>query len=164
MKLSELERRVIRAVEKGLEPVERPFAEAAARAGVEEDELISTLADLKRRGVLRRISAVLSGEAAGRPGAVLAAWRVAPERLDEVGRALAARPFVSHCVARKAAAGWPYNLYTMLHGPDNASVKARASEAAAEVGLEDYVMMETVEELKKTPPVYDFDAPGGEER
>lgn len=162
MALSELEKRVVRAVEKGLEPVERPFAEAAACAGVSEDELMSTLADLKRRGIVRRISAVVSGPSAGKAGAALAAWRVTPARLDEVGRALAAKPFISHCVARKTAPEWPYNLYTMLHGPDNESVKARAAEAASELGIEDYVMMETVEELKKTPPLYDFDAPGGE--
>ena len=160
MELSDLEMRVVQAVGGGLDPVERPFAAPAARAGVSEDELISTLASLGRRGILRRISAILSGEAAGKHGAALVAWRVEGSRLDDAARKLAAESCVSHCVARKTAAGWPYNLYTMFHGDCSEAVSASAAAAAARLSIDDYVVLETVEELKKTPPVYCFEALG----
>jgi len=162
MNLTALEKRIIRAVAEGLEPVERPYRAAAARAGVSENELISVLRDLKRRGILRRICAILSAAAAGKPGAALVAWRVRPENLDEAGRALAARKTVSHCIARKTRPQWPYNLYTMMHGAGPQAVEAEAAAAARELDIEDYVVMETVAELKKTPPVYDFARTGRE--
>ncbi len=156
MDLSKSEKRLISALESGLEAVECPFESLAARVGLGRDEVIALLIDLRRRGVLRRISAILSAGAAGKPAAALVAWRVSRERLCDAGRSLAREDSVSHCIARKSSARWPYNLYTMMHGADMAAIREKAAAASRELGVEDYIIMETIEELKKTPPVYDF--------
>ncbi|MHC4713864.1 MAG: siroheme decarboxylase subunit beta [Planctomycetota bacterium] len=153
-RLSDIERRVIAAVEEGLAVSARPYGEAARRSGMSEETVIETLRSLASQGLLRRVSAILSPGALGLEGAALVAWRVEPGRLEECGRAFAGEDSVTHCLSRKSNPDWPYNLYTMVHAADPARLLSWVRGAAERFGVEDYLVMETVEELKKSPTKY----------
>lgn len=155
--LSDLEKRVIIAVRDGLDPDMRPFRSAAAKAGCSEAELIEILGSLAERGLVKRVAAILSPAALGLTAAALVAWRVPEGDLAAVGAALAEEPFITHCIARKTRDDWPYNLYTMIHGRDEASVRAEAGEISTRFHIGDFVILETCEELKKEPVVYRFE-------
>ena len=55
-------------------------------------------------------------------------WRVSEAEQSEVGRRLAESPDVSHCYARNAIDGFPFSLYSMIHGPDRESCEALARD------------------------------------
>ncbi len=79
----------------------------------------------------------------------MAVWRVADADAERVGRALAAAPEVSHCYARNAIPGFPYTVYSMLHGPARDTCLAVAARLSAQVGVADYIVLFSVEEYKK---------------
>ncbi|MCD6406106.1 MAG: hypothetical protein J7M19_09790 [Planctomycetes bacterium] len=155
--LSDLEKRVITAVRGGLDPARCPFRSAAGKAGCSEAQIVRTLRSLAERGLVKRVSAILNPAALGLASAALVAWRVPEGDLEAVGGALAEKPFITHCIARKTRDDWPYNLYTMMHGEDEASIRAEAGAISARFHIEDFVILETCEELKKEPAGYRFE-------
>lgn len=152
--MDEADRRIIAEVQGGLSESMTPWADAARAAGVEVDELLRRLEAMRRTGVLRGVRAVLDQRRLGLEGNVLVAWVVPEGRTDEVGMLFASRPEVSHCVLREAASDWPYNLYTMIHTPSRERADAVTDEMAAASGITDHVRLETLRELKKSPPRY----------
>ena len=80
-------------------------------------------------------------------------WRAPEGRVDEVGRAFAALPYVSHCYERPAFPAWPYNLYAMVHAKTQEELDAYAAEMRALFDLEPRVLLST-KEYKKTLPTF----------
>ena len=81
--------------------------------------------ELAANGTIRRLGAIVNHRQIGFVVNALTAWCVPADWIDEVGRAFAASPSVSHCYARETRAGWPYSLYAMVH--------ARSDEALDEI-------------------------------
>ena len=60
----------------------------------------------------------------------------APDALvDDCGEALAAEPGVTLAYRRERAAGWPYNLYAMVHGRDRLAVQTVIERVRQRCGL-----------------------------
>ena len=56
-------------------------------------------------------------------------WDVPDERVDELGRAVGALPFVSHCYRRpRHLPEWPYNLFAMVHGRTRVEVRGEGAD------------------------------------
>lgn len=77
--------------------------------------------------------------------------------VERVGVALASMTTVTHCYERATAPAWPYNLYTMVHAVDDTHLRSWVDATATQLGMHDYVVLTTIEELKKTPAKYRFD-------
>ncbi|HHW13316.1 MAG TPA: Lrp/AsnC family transcriptional regulator [Firmicutes bacterium] len=142
---------MVRAFARDLPVVSRPFAGLAAEAGVSEERALAILADLRRRGVIRRFGATLKHYAVGYPANAMSVWRVAPAEEERVGRILSGSPAVTHCYSRPVRPGWPYNVFAMLHAatPEGCRAEAQRLARAAGFGPEDYRLLFTVQELKK---------------
>ena len=83
-----------------------------------------------RDGTVRRLGAFVDHRRAGAVVNVLAAWTIPEESLDCAGRAVAAFPFVSHCLSRACPPGWTHNLFAMVHaGSDEAMSSSLATSA-----------------------------------
>jgi len=145
---------VVRELQEGLPLVSRPFAELAARVGVSEDRFLEEVAALKASGMIRRFGAAVRHQDLGFVHNAMVVWRVPPGRVEEVGRTLAGFKEVSHCYERATAPGWPYNLFTMLHGTDRAWCRETAARLAAACGVDDYLVLFSTAELKKSSMKY----------
>jgi DNA-binding Lrp family transcriptional regulator len=152
--IDETDRRIIRRLERGLSESMTPYADAAASLGIQTEELIGRLERMSRSGAIRSLRAVCDQRLLGFAGNVLVAWAVPPRRVDEVGGVFAARREVSHCVLREDAPDWPYNLYTMVHARTIERAEAAVAEMEEASGVSDRVVLETVRQLKRTPPGY----------
>ena len=152
--LSELEKRVIASIQGDLPVAERPYLEIAERLGIAEAKLIEVLKDLCRRGVIRRFGATLRHQKSGFAANAMGAWKVPEARVAEVGACMADSPYVSHCYRRDPGSGWPYNLYTMIHGMDRPGVEAIAADLARQTGIAEYRLLFSRHELKKTSMSY----------
>ena len=108
--LSDLEKRVIAAIQGDLPVVERPYARIADQLGLDEARLLDILRELVRRGVIRRFGATLRHQKSGFQSNVMVAWRVDETRIDQVGKIMASFRAVSHCYRRDPTDQWPYNL------------------------------------------------------
>jgi len=63
---------------------------------------------------------------------------VADAQVDACGEALAREPGVTLAYRRERGAGWPYNLYCMVHGRDRAAVHEVLDRVIARSGLAAY--------------------------
>jgi len=153
-KPSDLEKRVILALQRDLEIASRPFLELAEQVGVSEEEFLAAVQSLMEQGYIRRFGATLRHQLSGYAANALVTWAVPPRDIKRVGRLLSRHPEVSHCYHREPAPGWPYNLYTMLHGRDPGDIEALAARLAEEAGIPDYEILFSEGELKKTTMRY----------
>ncbi len=132
----------------------RPFASLAAELAVDEAEVVARVRRLAEGGVMRRFGATLRHQRSGFAANVMLACRVAEERMEEAGEALAAFRQVSHCYQRELSDDFPYNLYAMVHGRDEAECRALVAEMVRAAGVLDHVLLFSREELKKTSMRY----------
>lgn len=139
---------MLRALQTPLPLVPQPFDEFAAEAGVEVDELLG-FAKNHLGGVIRRYVGTLRHRKLGVRDNGMVVWKVRGERIAGAGATLAAAPEVSHCYARSAIPGFPYSLYSMVHGPDRETCRAIASQLAERVGIDEYAVLFSEREFKK---------------
>ncbi len=152
--LTDLEKKVIASIQEDIAIVKRPYSEISEALGISEETLLATLDDLCKRGVIRRFGATLRHQQTGYNANAMVAWQVDEDRVEDVGRTLAAFRQVSHCYRRNPTGSWPYNLYTMVHASDEDACRKTAREMAAAAGVENYTLLFSREELKKTSMVY----------
>ena len=152
--LSELDKSVIRALQGDFPLVAEPYKELARRIGISEELFLERVQALNASHKIRKMGAVLAHRNVGFAANVLVGWEVPPERLDEVARRMAASPAVSHCYDRNTAPGWPYNLYTMIHGHSRAECESIADQLGKENHIENRVMLYSKKEWKKTSMKY----------
>jgi len=152
--LSEKEKKVILALQRDLDITRRPFLEVAQQAGMTEEELLATVRGLMDKGYIRRFGATLRHQKSGYAANALVAWAVPETRLQEVGQKLARHRAVTHCYARESQPSWPYNLYTMIHGRTPEDCREIGARLAKEVGVQNYQLLFSETELKKTTMRY----------
>jgi siroheme decarboxylase len=131
----DLARRLVTAAQAGLPLVPKPYLALAADLGTDEGEVIGVLEDLLAKGAIRRIGAVPNHYALGYRANGMAVFDVADEAASELGRAVGALDFVSHCYRRpRHPPIWPYNLFAMVHGRERAEVEAGVARVVALLG------------------------------
>jgi siroheme decarboxylase len=136
MELSTTDRRLLAALEGGLPLVSRPYAALGERAGLAEAEVIERLQGLLQGGVIKRLGLVVRHHEIGYRANAMTVWDVPDDKVDAVGKALAASPDVTLCYRRpRRLPGWPYNLFAMVHGRERAAVLERIEGLRAEHGL-----------------------------
>ena len=114
---SEREKEIVRVLQEGVPLVSRPYQALAGQLEMSEEELLATIEDLLRRGIIRRFGATVRHQDLGYVANAMIVWQVPEERIEEVGGIMAGFPEVTHCYQRPAyPPDWPYNLFTMVHG------------------------------------------------
>jgi len=152
--LTELEKKIIASIQEDLAVTERPFQVISKSAKVPEGVVLDTLKALCAKGVIRRFGATIRHQKSGFGANAMVAWRVDEERIDSIGKLMASFKEVSHCYRRNPTAGWPYNLYTMIHASDQESCKATARKMARKASVDKYSLLFSRRELKKTSMKY----------
>ena len=152
--LDERDIAAVRALQADLRPLSEPFAGPAARHGFTVPELLAKAAELQETGQMRRFAAVLYHRSAGFTANGMGVWKVPEERVDEMGKRMAAFRGVSHCYQRPTYPDWPYNLFSMTHGRDRAECEAVLDAIAEETGLDERIVLYSTKEWKKTRLVY----------
>ncbi len=135
--------------------------------GVSCDELREDLA-AKR---MRRFGAILRHQNAGFAFNAMVCFRLNEEpfadsrhsdnpalrhsdnrRLEESSKVLvlAKKNYVSHCYERPSFEKFPYNLYAMMHAPSAELLSRYIEDAAKSIDNSNYVVLNSLRELKKT--------------
>jgi len=153
-RFSEQEIQLIRLCQEDIPLSEEPFAELAHRLGADEEWVYTTLSRWKEEGVLRGFRAILYHQRAGYRANGMSVWAVPEHRIDEVGKTMASLADVSHCYHRPILPNWHYNVYAMLHGHDKEEVKRIALKISKLIGIDDYKILFSVREFKKSSMKY----------
>ena len=136
MDLSETDRRLAAALAEGLPLDLHPYARLGETLGLDEAEVIARTRRLVESGAIRRLGVIVRHRALGYRANAMVVWDAPDAQVAEIGRRLAALPFVTLCYRRpRRPPDWPYNLFCMIHGRERATVEAQADEAVAACGI-----------------------------
>lgn len=152
--LTDLEQKIIASIQGDMPVTERPYLEIAENLGISEDTLLETLQHLADKGVIRRFGATLRHQKSGFSSNAMVAWQVDEDRIDDIGKKMAAFKDISHCYRRNPQEQWPYNLYTMVHAADEESCREIVRRLAADNSIDTYRILFSRRELKKTSMQY----------
>ena len=155
MAFTETERAILRIVQRDLPDSLTPFADIANAASTDEAFVLDLLRRMKETGAIRRFGASVKHQKAGFTHNAMVAWKIAPEHVDEAGKAAAASDSVSHCYYRPSPVeDWPYTLYTMVHGRSKEECDAAIKSLAALPRMEEHAVLSSLKELKKISMTY----------
>jgi DNA-binding Lrp family transcriptional regulator len=126
-----------------------PYDALAGRAGLPVETFLATARELVRSGCFRRISALVNHGQVGFPANALCVWQVPAGDADEAGRAISAFTAVTHCYRRPVSDGWPYAIFSTIHGRKRAACEETARKIAESVEPISYRVIFGGRELKK---------------
>ena len=131
--LSPLDRQILATLQGDFPICERPYAEAAGRLGISEDELLTRLQQLLADKVLTRFGPMFQIEEMG--GAfVLAALAVPEARYEEVTALVNALPQVAHNYRREHQ----LNMWFVLATESKAGIAEAIAQIEHDTGLPVY--------------------------
>jgi len=154
MKLDELDREIINALSGDISGVKQPYKEIAERLKLSDEEVLDRVRGYEKAGLLRRLGAMIAHRVAGVDANGMIVWDVPEAHIEKVGAMLASEPEVTHCYARPRFPQWPFNLYTMVHGRTREECRNVAKRIAKKVGIEQFQVVFSTREFKKTSPRY----------
>ena len=158
IELSEEDVATIRATQGKMPVVSEPYAPAAERLGVSQDEVLRRLESLRERNALRRVAAILFHRRAGFSANGMGVWAVPDEQILDTGRRMAAFRGISHCYQRPTYADWPYSVFTMAHGRSKEECDAILDSIAEQEGITERATLYSSTEFKKIRMLYFTDA------
>ncbi|MEN6389778.1 MAG: Lrp/AsnC family transcriptional regulator [Syntrophomonas sp.] len=132
----------------------KPYEDLARRLDTSEEELVERISDMKEKGLIRRVGAILRHHQAGYAFNVMVVFKADPESEERAGSILAGYKEVSHCYLRQVPREFGYDLFAMVHLHDEAELKPLLDDMAANTGLIDYQVIKSVREFKKTSMKY----------
>ena len=154
MEITELDKKIVRAMQDELPLVAEPFKLIAEEIDSTEEEVLARLRLMKEDGALRKMGAVLRHREVGFRANALGVWVVPEERMDQVAEIMCSHMAVTHCYDRNVMPDWPYNFYTMIHGTSREDCQQIAQDLAKETGISQYELIYTGREWKKTSMKY----------
>lgn len=150
----EADKNFIRALQGDIPLTERPFREIAEKLGISESQVIEKGKAFKEKKYIRRMGATLRHRQAGFSANGMGVWIVPEADRERVGAIMATFNEVTHCYERPSFEGWPYNLFTMIHGQSKEECFEVAARISKATGIADYNMLFSSREFKKTSMTY----------
>ena len=119
-----------------------------------EDQLFDKLQHYENIVVMRRYAAILRHRDLGFIANGMIVWKVPEEQISKVGEKLGAFPQITHCYQRPVYKDWPYNVFSMIHCKSEEEAKNMAKQIQKEVHVDEYKILFSAREFKKTRVEY----------
>ncbi len=138
-----VDRQLLDALQEAVPLVPRPFAALGETLGLSEDEVLRRVRRLKEENIIRQIGPIFSSRRLGYQS-TLVAFRVEPERLDEVAAMVSTHPGVSHNYSRNHY----YNLWFTLTLPPEQVLEEEIARLAEDGGVGDWLNLPSLRLFK----------------
>ena len=152
-KVTNKEKKVARFIQGDIPLLSSPFDEIGASCGLTADEILNISQSFLEKGIIRKFGAILRHQKTGYGKNALVAWSAPANQIEIAGNIFASFFFVSHCYERNPAFREKYNIFTMLHSK-NENILSLIKDMAIATGINDYLILESIQEYKKTSPEY----------
>jgi len=154
MILSDLEKKVLAAIQHGMPMSAQPYLDLADMIGIAPEQLLQVLRQWKADKRIRRLGAIVNHFQMGQGVGAMVVWNVSEDRADQVGQQFASFAKVSHAYRRPLKKRWPYTLYTMVHASSAGELEQTIRDMSRQSGITEFRALKTVRELKKVSPTY----------
>jgi DNA-binding Lrp family transcriptional regulator len=168
--LTPLDRRVLLEIQDGFPLTATPYRDIAAAISADAsavdadvDAVLESIERLREGGCIKRIGCVVNHLVTGFDANCMVVWDVPDDELDARGVAAGELPYVTLCYhrPRRPEQGWEYNLFTMIHGREQAAVDEKIDELAADHLPFGHERLYSTATLKQTGAQYE-DLVGGD--
>ncbi|MBI5327737.1 MAG: Lrp/AsnC family transcriptional regulator [Deltaproteobacteria bacterium] len=152
--MTDVEKAICTAIQYDIPLDPCPFETLAKKVGIPEDEFINKANEFLGKGYIRRFGAAIRHRKAGITANGMGVWVVPDEDRERVGKIMATFKEVSHCYERPSFEGWPYNLFTMIHGRTKEDCYDVAKKISEATGIKGYKLLFSSQEFKKESMIY----------
>lgn len=136
MIVDELDKELLATLANGLPLTMTPYADIARELGTSEADVLRRLQRLIHQGIVGRFGVVVRHRELGFVANAMAVWDIPDNQVADVGRCLAAYPFVTLCYQRpRRPPTWPYNMFCMIHGRDRSTVLEQIGRLNRDLGM-----------------------------
>jgi siroheme decarboxylase len=154
MLLTDLDKRIIREIQKDLPITPRPFSDIAKKIGISEENLLNKIQDFLDNGYIRRFGATLRHRKVGINANAMSVWAVPNNDIERIGKIMASFKEVTHCYERYPMPDSEYNLFTMIHAKTREECLDIVERISDTTGIKNYKLLFSTEEFKKTSMEY----------
>ena len=155
--LSELDRRLLLAIQSGFPLTATPYRDIAATVDADVTDVLAAIERLRENGCIKRIGCVVNHVTTGFDNNCMVVWDVPDDQLDELGKRVGELPYVTLCYhrPRRPEQSWPYNLFTMIHGRNADAVDEKIDELSTEYLPVSHDRLYSTATLKQTGARYE---------
>jgi DNA-binding Lrp family transcriptional regulator len=155
--LSALDRKLVLEIQDGFPLSKTPYRDIATAVDAPTEDVIAAIESLSADGCIKRIGCIVNHIVTGFDSNCMVVWDVPDDELDAYGEAVGELPYVTLCYhrPRRPEHGWPYNLFTMIHGRDQSAVDAKIDELESEYLPVEHERLYSTETLKQTGARYE---------
>lgn len=146
------EKEAVRLLQKDLPIEKNPFCAIIEKNNgrINETMLLDIGNSMKKRGMLRRYSAVLRHYRAGYSSNAMTAWKTDSLTDDDIVHIFGKNINISHLYLRETIPGkWEYPLFAMIHAKSDAELDSIIEALSSASGVKDYCALKTLKEFKK---------------
>lgn len=147
--ITEKVKQIVRAIQTPLPITEKPYKKLGEDFDLKEEEIINFL-QKSPYGAIRKYVATFNHRNLGVVYNAMVVWKIPENDLNIFGKKFANYQEISHCYSRTSSEEFPYNLYTMIHGPEETTVKQIVKRISEDLNIYDYLILYSPIEYKKT--------------
>jgi len=155
--LSRFDAELLLAIQDGFPLSATPYRDLAAKLDADVSAVLDGIERLRDDGCIKRIGCIVNHVVTGFDSNCMVVWDVPDDELDERGIAVGRLPFVTLCYhrPRRPERDWPYNLFTMIHGREQAVVDEKIDELATDHLPVEHERLYSTATLKQTGARYE---------
>ena len=155
--LTALDRRLLLEIQDGFPLTATPYADVAEAVDAPVADVLDSVERLLADGCIKRIGCVVNHLVTGFDANCMVVWDVPDDELDERGVDVGRLPYVTLCYhrPRRPDQEWSYNLFTMIHGREQAAVDEKVAELAADHLPFEHEQLYSTATLKQTGARYE---------
>ncbi len=136
--LEPIDYRLIQAIQAGLPLVPEPYAQVAVELGISEEETLLRIRRLRDCRLFKRFGVIVRHRELGYRANAMVVWNIPNQQLESIGQQLSQQDAVTLCYSRpRRLPDWPFNLFSMIHGHDQASVRIKLQQLIEACSLQD---------------------------
>lgn len=141
--MDDTDKAILRAIQSHLPIDQRPYLKLGQELGLSEDEVLTRLAALKERGIIRRIGGNFNSSSLGFASTLCAA-KVPADKFEAFVKAVNACPGVTHNYRRDHG----YNVWFTFIAETMEEIEANLERLADETGVADICHMPSLRMFK----------------
>lgn len=154
MDLTSIDRKLLNILQSEFPLTSEPYADLGLQLGIEADEVLYRIGQLKSQGIIRQISPVLDARSLGYQ-TTLIAMRMAESRLGIAEKVIGEHPGVSHAYERDHH----FNFWFTLAIPPGVDMESELEQLTGSIGAEAVFALPAIK-LFKLRAYFDMDGDG----
>lgn len=138
-----IEKRILNRIQRDFKITADPLRDLALEMGIDHEKFLNTVSDLKKKGIIRDISAIFNAERLGYSSSLIA-FQVKDKDVEHAASVINSLAGVSHNYLRDHK----YNLWFTLAVDSSSSLEEKIEELAKKCRAKDYLILKKERLLK----------------